>query len=73
MNDRKKPGMEIDEGMKTQILEQIPTPVMAVDTNLKEAAAGSGKRAEAAIAGTQRRPGSAQPVYPPDFRPLPVR
>lgn len=35
MNDKKKPGMEIDEGMKTQILEQIPTPVMAVDTDLK--------------------------------------
>jgi rsbT co-antagonist protein RsbR len=34
MNDKKKPGMEIDSGMKEQILEQIPTPVMAVDTKL---------------------------------------
>ena len=33
----------------------------------------SGKRAKATIAGTQRRPGSAQPVYSPDLWALPFR
>lgn len=35
MNDPKKRSLEIDGEMKAQVLEQIPTPVMSVDTDLK--------------------------------------
>lgn len=35
MNDRKKYGMEIPSALRAQILEQLPTPVMAVDNDLK--------------------------------------
>ena len=35
MNDKKKHGMEIGNEMKAQVLEQIPTPIMTVDTDLK--------------------------------------
>jgi rsbT co-antagonist protein RsbR len=35
MDNKKKPGMELGNGMKAQVLEQIPTPVMTVDTDLK--------------------------------------